>query len=182
MPETLSLSALSSTMLTQGIRFLYEQAGELLRRHRERRDRDDSTSATETPDIVATPRLLPQPDLGAVGELEAELRNLRSDLQEYAAGVDSVDPNDLWLIARVDTLRQALEVVYDTSLVFAGEKSSRRAIKGKVTVKDIAGYVAAVRAESAVESNVYGSVKAENVLEGGEVVAVDVRATRRRTS
>lgn len=175
MSDAVSLTTLSSIALTEGIRFLYSQAGELLKRHRDRADAEGPVSNQETPEIVAVPRFLPSPDLQVVGNLEDELRGLRSDLHEYASGLDLVEPDNISVTRRIEALRRVLEAVYATPLIFKGEDLSRTEVRGSVTARDIAGYVAGVRVEHRLASDVYGAVQADNVMRGAEVIGVDIR-------
>lgn len=177
MSEFLSLAALSATALTEGIKFLYGQAGELLRRRRERAPENVDPVQEETPPAVVEPRVLPAADLMWVGRFESELRALRADLQEYESGVDVVDPSDERLVRRVDALRRVLETIYGTPLIFAGESREAVNVRGRVDVGEVAGYVAAVRADR-LAGNIKGYTRAHRVERGGEVIGVDLGTDR----
>ncbi|KQW03322.1 polymer-forming cytoskeletal protein [Streptomyces sp. Root369] len=176
MSDLLSLAALSATALTEGVRFLYDQAGELLRARREHRA---ERSPVDTPPVVAEPAVLPEPDAASVERFSEELRALRADLHEFASGVDETDPSNPSLIRRVDALRTVLEAVYGTSLTFDGE--SRRdgplRIHGRVDVDAVAGYVAAVRTDSPT-GWIRGDLRAGSVEAGGEAIGIDLRNQR----
>lgn len=175
MSDAVSLASLGAAALTEGIKFLYAQAGELLKR---RRDRTSADTSDATPEIVAEPALLPAADLELLGRFESELRALRTDLSEYDSGVDLVDPSDEALLLRVDALRRVLESIYGTRLVLRGEPPAPAAIVARVDADDVAGYVAAVRADEPVgDLRAYARVR--QVRPGGEVVGVDLGARRR---
>ena len=178
MPDVLSLSVLGAAALTEGIKFLYGQAGELLRRRRDRPDDANPGDAEQVPGVLLEPGSLPQPDLDEVERLQAELRVLRADLHEYASGVDAVDPADRTLLLRVDALRQVLEVIYGTALVFEGEQAAAGEVRGRVAAGDVAGYVAAVRADRLPGGLISGEVDVDRVQHGGEVVGVDIGRSR----
>ncbi|GAA2513548.1 hypothetical protein [Streptomyces longisporus] len=170
MPEPLTLAALGGAAIAEGIKFLYAQAGELLRRRREHADGE--AEETATPAVISEPELLPRLDLTRIEGLEDELRLLRSDLHEYATGVDIVtDPPDSALIQRVDALRQVFECIYGTRLMFAGEARRAADVSGAMTAQDVAGYVAAVRASGS--GTFRGVTKVGRVEKGGEAVGVE---------
>ncbi|MGQ0775855.1 MAG: hypothetical protein ACT4NY_15790 [Pseudonocardiales bacterium] len=173
MSEILSLAELGATALTEAVKFLYAQAGDLLRRRRDRAEYDVHESMTESA-VLAEPCSLPNPDLDAVGRLEAELRKLRTDLHDY---VDAVDPQDAWLVSRTDALRRVLEVIYGTPLIFAGEHRTEPQIRGRITADDVAGYVAAVRADRVVGGAIDGEARVKRVYSGAEVVGIDLGTT-----
>ncbi|MGK5630326.1 hypothetical protein [Streptomyces sp. URMC 123] len=191
MSDELSLAMLTAVTLTEGIRFLYDQAGALLTRRRERDPAEpEGTPAgapeetlgtapegTRTPAVVARPSVLPAADPVQLERFAAELRALRADLHEYVSGVDPVDPADGELVARVEALRRVLEVVHGTPLVFSGEPAPAAVVRGSVDADEVAGYVAAVRAERAT-GPVEGRVRVHRVERGGEAIGVDLGAGR----
>src|SRR5262249_44434515 len=106
MPEpvsTLSLAALGATALTEGVKFLYAQAGELLKRWRERRDKASGSDVTESKETEAVAVTLPsdvfEGDLvdpvihfSVLKRAEEQFRGLRRDLADYAEGIEPVGP------------------------------------------------------------------------------------------
>src|SRR3954454_22228507 len=134
MADPISLAVLSGAALTEGIRFLYDQAAAALERRRDRR---------ETPEIVAEPRALGAPDEARVRALEDQIRALRDDL----GGRDAATAGNelLW---RADALRAVLESVYGTRLVFAGEDRPAPEVFSNVEVEEVRGYVAAIRGDT----------------------------------
>ncbi|CAM5668241.1 hypothetical protein SAVIM338S_06957 [Streptomyces avidinii] len=185
MSDELPLAALTATALTEGVRFLYEQAGALLARRRERAAEEDSP----TPPVVAEPQELPAADPVLVERFEGELRALRADLHEYACGVDPVTTADRDLLGRVDALRRVLEAIHGTPLLFAGEPDGTgeqgqpdgpgapAVVRGRVDTEEVAGYVAAVRARRAT-GTIEGHVRVKRVEQGGEVIGVDLGSER----
>jgi len=175
MSEFLSLATLGATALTEGIKFLYAQAGELLKRRRE--GTSQTSTETETPSCVAEPDTLPGADLALVDRFETDLRALRADLHEYASGLDPVDPADERLVRAVDALRRVVSTIHGTPVVFAGEPRDVVLVRGSVDADEVAGYVAAVRAERAV-GTIEGSARVGRVAHGGEAVGVDLGTSR----
>lgn len=180
----LSLAALGAVVLSEGVRFLYDQAGELIKQRRTRSGGSAEAAPVEstvTPEVVAEPRELPRPDPAQVDRFADELRELRRDLSEFAAGVDPVDPDDEHLVARIDALRQVLEVIYGTPVTLAGEQRdpSTPIIRGRVDADEVAGYVAAVRADRVV-GVIEGHTTVRRVEQGGTVIGVHIDSGRSR--
>ena len=129
--DNLSLGSVESSALTQGIAFLYAQAGEVLRRRRVARDRAadlDSLSlaampALELPGTVFEPSEREAPALApeAVDRLADSLRQARREVNGYLASELPVD-EDAAGLAAADRLRCLLEEVYGTRLTFRGEQ------------------------------------------------------------
>ncbi|WP_405691046.1 hypothetical protein [Streptomyces sp. NBC_00057] len=170
--DPITLAGITAVALNEGVKFLYEQAGEVLRSFRERRA---ATTALPPELFEASPGGLVA-DLDTVAQLEPELRMLRRDLGEYGQGVDLVDPRNSEVLALMDALRRTLEAVYGAPIVFRGEPRPGGArIRGGVEVQEVRGYVAGVRARTASAGEVTGTVRADSVEEGGQAVGVDLR-------
>jgi hypothetical protein len=182
--EPMTLAAVSAVVLTEGVRFLYQQAGELLKRVRARRDAkartgagpDAAVPAGSEPDAVAAagsePVDIALPTTAFAGQLrdphldrtvltqiEPVLARHRLALNEYVEGIRSVEPGDAALCEHVDGLRTALEAVLGQRITFAGEQRAPSGMRVTIRVQDLVGNVTGVRAER---------------LEGGAVVDIDV--------
>ncbi len=171
--DPITLAGITAVALNEGVRFLYEQAGEILRSHRERR----AVTTLLPPEVFEAPagELVAEPDV--VTELESELRLLRRDLGEYGQGVDLVDPRDTEVLALVDGLRRTLEAIYGAPIAFRGEtRPEGTRVRGGVEVKEVRGYVAGVRAAvgSAASGDIAGRVQADSVEPGGRAIGVDL--------
>jgi hypothetical protein len=142
-----SLATVESTALTQGVAFLYAQAGELLRRRREARDRaaaQDHQEAGEEPlasisagAAAAEPGSLPELRLPegifepsssalpasapqALDRLAASLLEARREVDDYVVGMAMLADSQAGLQA-ADRLRCLLEEVYGAAVTFRGE-------------------------------------------------------------
>jgi len=177
--DPLSLSTIGAETLTMGIQFLYAQAGELLKRWRERREGGDAGQALPAPEAgSAVLRNEPQGltvDDAALERLAPEIRELRASLAEYAEGIEKVAPDNTGLVQVTDALRAALECVLGEDLTFQGEERPAHDpdVGVEVTVDDVAGYVAGIRANQLVDGRLRVDVKAKRVLPGGRVVGAD---------
>ncbi len=144
-PATLTAAAIGAAVLTEGIKFLYAQAGEVLKRWRERRD--GASGDADSPEVI--PVTAPakvfdgdlrdlEIDLERVAPVEARLRDLRRNLGDYADGVDEVDAKDVSLLAKVDALRTLLETLSRQHITFQGEQrppSGAPLVIGRVDVE-----------------------------------------------
>jgi hypothetical protein len=173
--EPLTLAAVGTMALTEGIKFLYAQAGELIRWRRERRKEQPAVVA-EAEDALEGRLAQPEVDVDAFDRLAPDIKALAGRLGNYANGLDEVVENDEDVVAAADALRTALEAVLGQRITFKGEprEASGTVVKGRVDVGEVEGYVAAVRARVIKGGTTEGTVKADRVGEKGEAVAVDV--------
>lgn len=186
MPDPITLSALGVVALTEGIKFLYEQAGEVLKRWRERKDaaKDTTTNLPKAEPVAVTlPPVFegqltnPQIHYDAVEKLEQQLSKVKKDLSEYADGSDKVDTTNEALLEQIDAFRQLMEAVYQQRITFKGEQRppSGQVVEGHITVQDVEGRVGGVLAKSIRGgSRIKGIAKVEGtVKQGGEAAGVN---------
>jgi hypothetical protein len=180
MPEPVTLALVSSMALTEGIKFLYGQAGELIKRWRERKPASGSPPASETVSITL-PKDAFEGSLAPVTiqydvleRLERSILDLRKNLSEYAEGLADVSSDDQALLEQVDGLRLALEAAYGQRLTFRGEQRppSGTVVVGDAFAKEVEGRVAAVRARYISGAEVRGTARADRVSKGGELYGV----------
>lgn len=173
MADPLTLSALGATALTEGIKFLYGQVTELLKR---RRERGAKSGDEASPGFVA--KLEPiEPDGAVLARLEPDLRELRRVLGDYADGVDPVDPADHRMLETMDAVRRMLEAVYRQRITFPGENrpESGPLVEGEMDVTTVAGYAAAVRVRHVSGPAVIrGGGSAGEVSAGGQFTGVEI--------
>ena len=126
-----SLATVETAALTQGVAFLYGQAGELLRRRRQARDhaRDQPAGATE-----ALPSLrLPEDSFErAAGEpaaipeildkLAESLFQARRDVEGYIVGTADFGSGPEEGLEAADRLRHLIEDIYTAAVTFRGER------------------------------------------------------------
>ena len=123
--DPLSVGVLGGVALTEGIKFLYGQVTELLKRRRDKAEE----AAVDPPAVPAGPApvldapLSPRPvDLQVLAANEARLRELRRELADYADGLAEPDPADRRLMEQVAALRGLLELAYGQHVTFRGEQ------------------------------------------------------------
>ena len=192
-PGTLALASVANLALTEGVKFLYAQAGELLKWWRQRRDAAHDDAAKEQPVRVEPPPAIQgkafeaRPSVVAVERLEKDLRALRADLLEYVDGTEVADVSDPAYLARVDALRRALEVIYQHRLTFVGEvrPPSEPSIDVDMAAESVAGYITAVRSHQMAGGSIDARMRVGRVEPGGSVVGVEADVigdpTRRAT-
>jgi hypothetical protein len=178
MSDPISMGALGGVVLTEGIKFLYKQAGEILKGWRERHAGKKSADSSPSQTVIVESPLLEgrlsadKVDYHAVERLEVQLREVRQELSDYADGIDPVDTADPALLAKVDALRRMLEAVYQQRITFKGEhRPAGPTVEGRIDVEEVAGYVVGVRARTIAGGKVKGEVKAKHVE--GEATGVD---------
>ena len=184
MQDPLTLTTIGETAITEGIKFLYTQAGEVLKRWRERKSGNSEAASPEAEPITVElppgafegqlkdPRL----DFIVIERLAPELRQLRAALADYAQDIDEVDPSNRAMLETVDALRRAMEAVYGQTLTFKGEPgpSSGTMVVAEAKADEVQGYVAGLRARKIIGATVVSRMDVGKIAEGGEAVAVDV--------
>jgi hypothetical protein len=184
MPEpvtTITLAAVGMAAITEGIKFLYGQASELLKWRREKRKAAEGAQAAPSPQ----PTLMPRPDVfepgpaqpsvdeGTLERFAKPMGELCKELYDIVAGYTEVDPGDAALLTRVDALRKALEVVTGQPLTFRGETHPDEGpvIRGEVHVNQVLGYAAGVAAGTITgKVTVEGKVVADEVGSGATAI------------
>ena len=184
MSDPITLSVVGTAVLTEGVKFLYNQAAEVLKLWMKRREaKAAQMPAEETeevpvklPDAFEGDLTQPKVHFDAVAELEGQVRELRRDLGDLVDGLASLEGHQDLYLHKIDALRQCLEAVYQQRLTFKGEQrpSSGPVVKGKINIKEVAGYVAAVRAKSIESGQVRAEVTAERVKKEAAAVGLEV--------
>jgi hypothetical protein len=182
-PVTITLAAVGMVGITEGIKFLYGQASELIKWLREKRKTSSSGEAAGS----GQPKLMPRPDVFEPNPAEATvdeatLERLAEPLDELCdklsgvvTGRTEVDASNTTLLTRVDALRKALEIVIGQRLTFRGEKRPEAEgpiVRGRINVDEVLGYVVGVAAGSITSGAVEGEVRAKKVDEKGSAFGV----------
>src|SRR5215213_5523723 len=157
MVEPITLASVGSVALTKGIKFLYAQSGEVLKRWRERRETVESGTSSlddtaridaKLPNVFEGQLSEPEIHFDVVKRLGQELQETRRSLSDYADDIEKVDNNDQELLAKTDALRRLLEAILQERITLKGEQRppSGPVVEGHIDVEEVAGYAAAVRA------------------------------------
>jgi hypothetical protein len=171
MIEPFSLGALGAIALTDGIKFLYAQAGEILKRRRER---------TATP--VPAPGLLEgelaplQLDLTEGDERTAELRHLRRRLTDIADDIEPAEETDAEVVRATLALREAIESIVGQRITFRGEQRepTGTTITGIVRAREIDGRAAGIDHAGTPTGNLHGEVVVDTAGEKSDIAGVRI--------
>jgi hypothetical protein len=181
MIEPLTLAAVGSVVLTEGVKFLYGQAAEAIKTWRARQQGRQEVPATTPPSLPATAlegRLdTSSPDLERVGRLESRLRELRHEISDWAQDLEPIDISNSGRLASVDELRRLLESIYGQRITFKGEArlpSGTPIVEGEVGVDRVAGTVAGVDTDAVPAGRIHGIARVRTVEPGGQAFGVRI--------
>src|SRR6478736_4963251 len=181
MVEPFSMGAVGAGAVTEGIKFLYGQAAEVLKRWRDHKagkvaeaQEPIQIKPAEVTGILEGTLEAPKVDFAVLDRLHDDIRQLAGVLGSFATGLDEPDPSDHDLASAADGLRRALEAVYGQRITFRGEnrQPSGPTVIGRAEVDKVAGDVAGVRARIVRYGHVEGELKADEVTGTGSGVDV----------
>ncbi len=185
MVEPVSAAVLAGVALTEGIKFLYDQAGEILsqraeRKRAEKAGQQNPVAALDvtTPSIVQGHLAPLTIDDNAADRLAGELIELRRRLDVYAAGYEDPPAGDRGVLASTFALRDAIEDIVGQRITFVGESrdpTGTPVATGRIDAKDIRGKATAVDISEMTEGRAQGEVTADRIEAGAEVAATRVK-------
>jgi len=175
-----AIAGVVTMTLTEGVRFLYQQAQELISARRARRTAD-VTEAPPEDVFVGEVRLAPS-DPAVLDEHAADFDRLLSTpgLVRLRLG-HAVDPEDAEQMRAAADLRELLETVTGRRIAFVGEaerpESGGTVITGTATAKRVSGVQSGVDADeiSGGARVSGGSVVEDEVAAGGDSAGVRVK-------
>lgn len=177
--DPLSLAVLGGVAATEGIKFLYGQAAEVLKAWRARRK--DREEPLEVP-IVDTSVLDAQPtgttvDPAVLARAHATMLELWQQLAPYAQDLENVEDADAELARAAGELRALLEAAYGQRFTFRGER--REPTGTRVAVEQVLGTVAGlavgVEGDIGPAATVVVRQDADEVTAEGTVIGVKGR-------
>jgi hypothetical protein len=171
MIEPISLTAVGVFALTEGIKFLYTEAGELLKHRRESKEgagQEVSEPELRPPaDIIEGTVEPTRPNDERLERLADELQKRRKSLTDYTDGVEAVDPSNVALLKDVDELRRLIEVIYGQRITFKGEQ---REPSGPLVENEVRAIEAKIRGSKVgVIQSSTASVKQSVDVSGAEI-------------
>jgi hypothetical protein len=172
------LAGVAATALTEGVKFLYAQAAEVLTAWRRRRREPDAPApvALDPPAgvTVVDPHPAADPASPDAVEVLQELKDLIEPIKDGALPADAPEARQA-----VAALRDLLESVLAAPITLAGEEPRTLEVSSvDVTVERVAGSVRGVRADldklrgRTVVRDI--GVSAGDVSAGGDVTGVDL--------
>jgi hypothetical protein len=189
MADPITLALVGTVALTEGIKFLYGQASEILKLWRARKETSKTGDASSEPKSVEVklPEAVfegqlsdPKVHFENIPRLEKHLDGLCDDLSGYAEERKTISKQDEEVLKKVDALRQILEAVYQQRITFKGEKrrSSGPVIDGHIDVGRVEGTVRNVRIRGLVDAeSISSNIKSGDVGPEGEIIGIDYDAT-----
>jgi hypothetical protein len=185
MPEPLTLAAVGTVVFSEGIKFLYGQAAEVLKRWRERKSTPPTDAAPAKPEAWPpnAPPILegalapPTVHFDRLEPLAGTMRELWNGLSAYAQGLEDVDVTNADLVMKADALRRQLEMVFGQRITFKGESrepTGTPVVFGKADVEELAGEAAGVVAGTITLGEIRGEVTVKRVEAGGKAYGVKV--------
>jgi len=186
MVDPLTATGVGALVLTEGIKFVYTQAGELIKWWRERKASREGASekADAGGPVLAPPKDLlagaPEavaPDDSRLDELGPRLNDVRRSLTDYVEGIVPVEPGDVEPWNHFDEVRRIVEVVYGQRITLKGEEreASGPLVVGEVDVKDLLGRAAGISADEIAGGEVRGTGRADVVREGAHLAGVEAK-------
>jgi hypothetical protein len=182
--DPITLTSVGTVVISEGVKFLYGQATDLLKRWQDRKadDQKAGAPAVEPVEVVlpagAFEGQLQKPAIhyDALEMSKGQISEYRKALADYVDGIESIDPNNQQFLTSVDKLRALLEAVYQQRITFKGERreTSGPVIEGSIDVEKVVGDAAAVRVGWLKAGKVTGEGKAKEVAAGGRFTVVEV--------
>lgn len=178
------LAGVENAALAEGVKFLYQQAAEVLSawraRRRDRQARPPEVLEAPAAIQVENPRPLPDPASPEMTDVLQDLKDLVEPIKDGEVTLQAIEAR-----RAIAGLRELLEVVVRSPITFAGEPPRTVAVSDvTVTVQRVAGEVTGVGADLA---RLQGRASVETVRvyagdvdSGGSVTGVDLNSNPRR--
>ena len=127
MPEPITLTTVGIVALTQGVKFLYSQAGEFLAQWRRRKEASATPETKEVstmpvpPNVFDGPLALNDADLSILDDVGKDMLTAKKELANVVDGSSDVDLADQAFLRNVQLLRWSMEQVLGHRVTFIGE-------------------------------------------------------------
>ncbi len=188
MADAFTLSALGMVAATEGVKFLYAQATEVIKKIKEKRDADKKiaegvapvataltvASANSVPALFEKKGETPTIHLEEAEKVETELKAARNALAGYSDDTETLQENDAEVFAQIDALRRLLERVYQRELTFIGETRTSTGLNiiTRIDVKDVEGELTGAEVTRQIDANIDVAMKIETIKKDSKVTGV----------
>jgi hypothetical protein len=191
MADPFTLAAVGAVLASEGVKFLYQQAGELLRWLRERKEAGEG-EAGEAPVLARPPENVftdaspgAVPDFAIADAAQERLIALQSTVTPYVQGYADLAEASQDALGAIGDLRRLLEGIYDTALTMRGEdRPAGTVVTGRVAAREVLGDVIGVDIEDLRGvARVHGEVDVGTIEKGGTATGTHIgRIERNRES
>jgi hypothetical protein len=181
-PVTLTLAGVAAVTVSEGIKFLYAQAGELLKRWWDKGDAQRSMEP-EPSGVTLPPTAFdgtlhdPVVHYDVLSKCADELDDAYGRLAPYVNGVKPIGTADQKFLVLAEQLRSLLEAVLEQTITFKGEQRppSGTRVDAHMKLDVLRGEATNVDLEGS--GDVRSVVEAKTVEAGGKLTGVRVRTT-----
>lgn len=189
-PVTITLASVGGVVISEGIKFLYGQAADLLRRWRERADKlqkgeaapKEVTVGVDPPEALDHGFFEARVDLDELGLVRTELLEFIGQFAPYVTGAEDLPGDDQTFLERVAALRSLISSVYGRPLRFRGEpehEADPPEVLSLIEAKEVAGKVIGIRTDS-LQGRLRSEQRFGHITQTADVLGVEIR-TRRET-
>jgi hypothetical protein len=187
--DAITMASVGAVVLTEGIKFLYSQASDVIKRWNERREaakaeEPETLQSEKAPVAPAIAEDMLEGDLspleihyGQVEKVYPHLVKLRRELVDYQDESLPVDPRDENLIKNVDALRRLLEIVYQQRITFKGEQreQSGPTVFSNIDVDQVLGEIVSIEiGEVGGNAVIRSEFRAKSVEKDAKVTGVKI--------
>ncbi len=182
MADPLTWTVVGSTVVVEGIKFLYGQMTEVMKRLAAKKEKPAEPATS--PEPVALPTVFAQEgetrqaNLATAEKLEEEMYQLHSDLAAYAAGLRKPTVGDPIVLEQLEALRKVMEAVYANHITFKGEKLPTSfdgpTVNADLRIKEVKGYVAGIRIKKMNSGNASAKLDIDKVETGATAIGVEI--------
>ena len=187
MPEPITLTAVGILALTEGVKFLYAQAGEFLNQWRRRKEASakpetkPASTIPEPPDVFDGPLGLKDADLSVLDNVGKDMLAAKKELANVVDGSSGADLADEAFLRNVQVLRWSMEQVVGHRITFIGEDRAQTGspvIRGEVDVDLLQGSEAiGAEVDEMTQGTVEGKARVGTASDNSKVVGTRVGTT-----
>ena len=181
MADPLTWTVVGSTVVVEGIKFLYGQMTEVMKRLAAKKEKPAEPASPPEPVVLPTAFAQEgetrQANLVTAESLEEEMFQLHGNLGAYAGGLKKPTEGDPLVIAQLEALRKVMEAIYANHITFKGEKlpaSGGPTVSADIKIKEVKGYAAGVRVKKMNSGNASAKLDIDKIEAGGTAVGVEI--------
>lgn len=191
MADPLTLAGVGVWALSEGVKFLFQEAGEALKLWRAGKAARDAAAAKAAAAAPPAPSLATKPPAAAfegtlavakpnpevVAQVEEPLKKARAEVLDLCENPDQLDPKNPDQLASIDRLRRLMEAVLEHRITFKGEDRppSGPLARGEVNVKELLGEAAGISVDDLKAGTVEGKATADTVHKDAKLYGTKIK-------